>query len=446
MSNEEQIQLLHANSINSENMCDNSKNHMMFGEYEITDIHNDAVQESDHKKSKNGLFCCCRGTTDNDVSISKNAGIQGLFDREYDNTCVPDSSCESRIQDETIKCIKKKKQRKSVIKHEDIEITKFDDYYKVLYKGVRITKLKEACKLFGLKVSGNKNQLVKRLYDYLYQSSKVVNIQSCLRREIAKRWYNSHGEGAMDKKLCVNSCDFVTLEELDDLHIDSFFSFRCVDGYVYGQDICSIGGLIKRAREALEEDIKEGIRKADDPLVVLNPYTRRTIDTSVITQLDVCKRLSKVLKRQTDLDMKNPEADGLSGRTVDLFSIIDSYGHYTNVDWLLDLDQQGLRNFMGQLNDIFEYRAGLSQAKKIQIVPPKGRLIAEPLRTSVWMKLTTRDKLLEMCTELIERLVVKPPCLEHRNIGAYYVLTALTLVSPSAATAMPWLYESVLPA
>ena len=33
---------------------------------------------------------------------------------------------------------------------------------------------------------------------------------------------------------------------------------------------------------------------------------------------------------------------------------------------------------------------------------------------------------------------------DSRGLGALYVLTALTLVSPGAADAMPWLYNSVV--
>jgi hypothetical protein len=33
---------------------------------------------------------------------------------------------------------------------------------------------------------------------------------------------------------------------------------------------------------------------------------------------------------------------------------------------------------------------------------------------------------------------------DSRGLGAYYVLSALTLVSQSARNAMPWLYESVM--
>ena len=33
---------------------------------------------------------------------------------------------------------------------------------------------------------------------------------------------------------------------------------------------------------------------------------------------------------------------------------------------------------------------------------------------------------------------------EYRSLGALYILTALTLVSSDAASALPWLYDSVM--
>jgi len=32
---------------------------------------------------------------------------------------------------------------------------------------------------------------------------------------------------------------------------------------------------------------------------------------------------------------------------------------------------------------------------------------------------------------------------DSKSLGAYYVLGGLTLVNPSVATALPWLYQSV---
>ena len=44
----------------------------------------------------------------------------------------------------------------------------------------------------------------------------------------------------------------------------------------------------------------------------------------------------------------------------------------------------------------------------------------------------------------MENLISKGINTDSRSLGAFYILSALTLVSHSAAVALPWLYESVV--
>ena len=45
--------------------------------------------------------------------------------------------------------------------------------------------------------------------------------------------------------------------------------------------------------------------------------------------------------------------------------------------------------------------------------------------------------------EILKRLVYDGISNEFRCLGAYYILASLTIVNQNAATALPWLYESV---
>ena len=44
----------------------------------------------------------------------------------------------------------------------------------------------------------------------------------------------------------------------------------------------------------------------------------------------------------------------------------------------------------------------------------------------------------------MENLISKGINTDSKSLGAFYILSALTLVSHSAAVALPWLYESVV--
>jgi hypothetical protein len=46
--------------------------------------------------------------------------------------------------------------------------------------------------------------------------------------------------------------------------------------------------------------------------------------------------------------------------------------------------------------------------------------------------------------KIIEIMITSANDDSNRGLGGFYILTALTIISPSAAQAMPWLYESVM--
>ena len=48
-----------------------------------------------------------------------------------------------------------------------------------------------------------------------------------------------------------------------------------------------------------------------------------------------------------------------------------------------------------------------------------------------------------MILEILETLVNSGVDRDSKSLGAYYVLGALTLVNESAATSLPWLFQSV---
>jgi hypothetical protein len=54
------------------------------------------------------------------------------------------------------------------------------------------------------------------------------------------------------------------------------------------------------------------------------------------------------------------------------------------------------------------------------------------------------DELREIVLDTIMNMVYKGQNAEYQQLGAMYVLTALTIVSPSAANSLPWLYASVV--
>jgi hypothetical protein len=48
------------------------------------------------------------------------------------------------------------------------------------------------------------------------------------------------------------------------------------------------------------------------------------------------------------------------------------------------------------------------------------------------------------CVIVFENLVYSGVSDEYKTLGAFYAMSALTLVSPDARHSMPWLYEAVM--
>jgi hypothetical protein len=255
--------------------------------------------------------------------------------------------------------------------------------------------------------------------------------------KIAKWWrlrrglylFSRRGPAFYARTLTVNDTDFFSTDKVCDISGAYFFSYKDADNHVYAFDVRSIHSLLENAR--LSNHPAE------------NPYTRAPIVGSVQTKV---ARLVKLLKAHgctttwAPLTPDTPEQQ-FRMKVVDVFHTIDELNYYSSPDWFLTMDVRANRRFYAELHDIWVHRAGLSIPQKNAIVPGWAqRLFRQP----PW---TLRDAALDAIQKInlsTMRSFIKSA--EDRNdriLGAMYVVTALTIVSPAAREAYPWLYESV---
>ena len=97
--------------------------------------------------------------------------------------------------------------------------------------------------------------------------------------------------------------------------------------------------------------------------------------------------------------------------------------------------------FIRELYDIWNYRANLQQDVKNNISNFRDPFLNLNISAIANM---SRERLNHIVLTIIERFVYSGINEESRVLGSYYVLCALTLVSSSAAEALPWLYNSVI--
>lgn len=339
----------------------------------------------------------------------------------------------------TNKCEKNIPVNKKLLKIENNDncILNVHNYHDLTRYNYNIQQLKVNAKLYKLKMSGNKNELINRIYIFLHLSSFIVKIQKIFRGVLFRKFLSFFGPAYKNRKMCTNDTDFVTMDDLLELPYTQFFSYKDNDDFIYGFDISSIYNLIFKKNDSINNSKVGGI----------NPYNRNKIPSFVMINLKMISRLSKTLNIKINLEFDTSLGEisnekTVEMRTISLFQNIDSLGNYSSPDWFLSLNRNQIIKFMRELCDIWNYRAQLSMEVKSHICPPNG----DPFANTNIAYLLNESNLLNLkknVLTILEKLVNNGIDRDSRSLGAYYVLGALTLVNDSAASSMPWLFQSV---
>lgn len=322
-----------------------------------------------------------------------------------------------------------KKKTKEKVSQNNFVIPSYSEWYNIEKYNYTLAQLKLIAKHYKQRQSGNKNELSERLYNYLKLSKFALSIQSNYRGYLQRRYNTLHGPAFFKRSLCTNDTDFCTLDELSKLPYSQFFSFTDEDKFIYGFDIASLYQII----------LKNGNKST-------NPYNRKILPKSLTPDIRQLIKLSKILNIPMDVYVNNnveqlTAKQRITQRINAVFQDIDALGNYTNSSWFSTLNTNRLIIYIRELYDIWCYRAQLSQETKIAICPPNGM----PFRGIDMNNIRhmSFDSLQRFSLCIIENLVRSGNNAENKTLGAYYALSALTLVSNEAATSMPWLYQSV---
>jgi hypothetical protein len=334
-------------------------------------------------------------------------------------------------KDITIKSLKKIDDNNFVIpKYSEHSIFKITNY--------NLQQLKCIAKKYNLKVSGNKEQLTNRILHFLYFSNYIIHIQRIIRGFLQRKLNMYRGPAFLKRNICVNNYDFLSMEELTNVPYTQFFSYIDKDdGLIYGFDILSLHNLIS---------------KTNGP--VKNPFNTKLINSNVIKQFRSLIRMSKLYKIPiiTDLNI-DTQTNSLvttpvltvEQRAIELFHNIDLLGNYTQSTWFTDLNSHQIVKFIRELLDIWNYRANLSEYTKQNICHPSGNPFYQvPSFIFNGLQTFTLREYQGYALGIMEKMVNSGIDRDSKALGAFYVLGALTLVNNSVATALPWLYQSVL--
>jgi hypothetical protein len=332
----------------------------------------------------------------------------------------------------TAKCEEKMPVIKNAAKvsGDKLNIPTIQNYNDLVYNNYNVAQLKSFAKYYKLKITGNKPQLVSRLYSYLYFSSYIIKIQKVFRSMLVRKYKQLHGPASLNRKLCTNSDDFISMDPVEEINFHQFISYKDFDGFIYGFDINSLHNLFLKSSNEIK-----------------NPYNRNLIPEKIFKDIRSLIRLGRILKININLNFEDDTKQLSNEKTVELraltlFQNIDALGNYSNSNWFLSLNRNQLIKFIRELMDIWNYRAQLSIETKRNICPPIG----DPFRNFSIPYIINEQNLWnikKVMLEIMEKLVNCGIDRDSKSLGAYYVLGALTLVNEEAATSLPWLFQSV---
>ena len=314
-----------------------------------------------------------------------------------------------------------------------ISIPTIYNYINITKYNYTIQQLRTFANHYKLKSGGTKKELIKRIFVFLQLSYHITKIQKIFRGSLHRKYNNLHGPAFKNRKMCTNNTDFITMDDLNDLSLNQFFSYKDVDGFIYGFDLASIFSLI--------------YMKNNHKTRPQNPYNRNQIPYEVLTNIKILIKIGKILKKEIYLEIQDEPTNFSNEKVIELralslFQNINALGNYSNSEWFLSLSRTNLIKFVRELSDIWNYRAQLSLEVKAKICPPNG-LPFRNLSIPYIHTETDINNVKKVILEVLEKLVNSGIDSDSKSLGSYYVLAALTLVNVDASTSLPWLFQSV---
>lgn len=350
---------------------------------------------------------------------------------------------------------------------------------KVVLSKYKIPVLKEIAKFNKLHISGSKPKLISRIEIHFRKQLNAIKIQKIFRKYLVSKMFSLKGYGFKNRDKCVNNSDFYTMEPINEIPHNTFFSYTDSNNFTYGFDITSLVELIKHNhslplinpynREKIDTTIKSNIINLYNILHIIYPevikdsmripnsngmwHQSRNRNTSGSrSQIISISRRRRVLNNNFEQSLSDTERVALfnkmnemrskpiNDRIQELFIDIDLLGNYTQPSWFTNLSRIQYLQLYQSLYNIWRGYISIELRRSISCLNDP---FAESLNDVLNIEEITLERIKESCLYVIENMVYTGVDLEYRKIGTFHALTALTLVSIDAREHLQWLYDSI---
>ena len=313
----------------------------------------------------------------------------------------------------------------------------------------KVVDLKTYAKTLEIKTSGNKEELKQRIQRHIKIMDSVIKIQSVMRRKLVYIWKRLKG----DTRNCVNDTDFYTLEPI--YEIPYMYHMQYTGHNVkYGFNIVSLCSLAVKNKNFENPYTREDMRQtiANEMGRIIKLTNALFPGNELMNQLKSMyegKDSSSVLHglfapvQTNNRQRSNPVLTRLQSlpmaqRITELFMAIDNLGNYTQKEWLTRLSLTQLRYTIVKVYAVWQ-RLPLELRNQIcpQISPCSRHIMANMTRDDL-----TQEYAIESVVKMAEVRIHSSTQREDRVMGAMYFLIGLSMASPDARLAMPWLHDS----
>lgn len=306
------------------------------------------------------------------------------------------------------------------------------------YEKMKLHELKPLLKQYGLKLTGNKSELIGRLRNHKLQSEKVVGIQRIFRGYMARMWIKLK-KGT--SKSCVNEMDFYTMEPIDEIPFYYYIHYtEETSNTSYTFNIMSLCSMISKSGKFENPYTRENMKRSCGPL--LAKIIRLTL--ILFPQHEIVGELKEVYATdKITVDTLAPVViqpiQNLDRRITELFIAIDTLGHYTQKEWFMNLSNAQICTLVMRINTLW---ATTTNEVRQNISPGLSPFSVQ----NTGVTRMTLDRTLEenraITIKIGESLVYKGTNNEYKIMGVMFFLTGLTTVSYPARIQMPWLYDN----
>jgi hypothetical protein len=161
-------------------------------------------------------------------------------------------------------------------------VLNYKEYYKnnIILKKYKLPELKSIIKKYKLLINtgdkndlviielknllvitGKKHELINRIETLFSKMKNAEIIQKRFRGWIVRYSFILNGEIINNRSLCVNDSDFVTLEPLDEIPRELFYSYKDAKNFYYGFNITSLIQMMKTKGKLTNPYNREGFDK-----------------------------------------------------------------------------------------------------------------------------------------------------------------------------------------